>query len=113
MLLQKWYIDTIMFRFFSFVFGICAGFIAAVFVLPIPSKTFFNKMSKLPKEAKDLVDDTLDLNEACTNLAFSVAEALSYRMRRASKAIQDKAVALKDQTQKEKMAEVKELELMD
>jgi hypothetical protein len=68
-----------MFRFFSFIFGIAAGFTLALVVLPIPGKTFFNRMSKLPPSAKDLIDHSMSLGISFFKLAFAVGKEFNHR----------------------------------
>ncbi|MDD9899072.1 MAG: hypothetical protein OXU45_08765 [Candidatus Melainabacteria bacterium] len=68
-----------MFRFFSFLFGIAAGFTLALVVLPIPGKTFFNRMSKLPPSAKDLIDHSISVGISFFRLAFVAGKEFNHR----------------------------------
>jgi hypothetical protein len=68
-----------MFRFLSFVFGIAAGFTLALVLLPIPGKTFFNRMSRLPSSAKDLVDHSISLGISFFRLVFVVGKEFNHR----------------------------------
>lgn len=68
-----------MFRFFSFIFGIAAGFALALAVLPIPGKTFFNRMSKLPPSAKDLIDNSIGLGISFFRVAFAAGKEFNHR----------------------------------
>lgn len=68
-----------MFRFISFIFGIAAGFALALAVLPLPGKTFFNKMSKLPPTAKDLIDNSINLGISAFRLASTAGKEFNHR----------------------------------
>ncbi len=70
-----------MVRFFLFLLGTVAGFIAAIFVLPIPGKTFFNKMSRLPNGVKTLIDDGIELGVSFWKLLIGISEDLGLRLR--------------------------------
>ncbi|MBT6844009.1 MAG: hypothetical protein HOA17_09515 [Candidatus Melainabacteria bacterium] len=68
-----------MFRFISFILGIAAGFALALAVLPIPGKTFFNRMSKLPPSAKDLIDNSISLGISFFRVAFTAGKEFNHR----------------------------------
>lgn len=63
---------SVVFRFLFFVFGLAAGFAAAIMFLPLPGKTFFNRMSRLPNGIKLLIDNSIDLSLACLRLGLTV-----------------------------------------
>ena len=65
-----------MIRFILFLFGICLGMAAAIAALPLPGKTFFNRMSKLPKGARSLIDNGIDLAISVIQLISSCAREL-------------------------------------
>lgn len=67
-----------MFRFFSFIFGIAAGFTLALVVLPIPGKTFFNRMSKLPTTAQDLIDNSINLGISFFRVVFAAGKEINH-----------------------------------
>lgn len=67
------------FRFIAFIIGIVSGFSAALFVLPLPGKTFFNKMSRLNPQAKNLIDDSIDLISAIFKVSLTLSKEIAYR----------------------------------
>lgn len=66
-------------RFILFLFGICLGMAAAIAALPLPGKTFFNRMSKLPKGVRSLIDNGIDLAIAVTKLLSSFAREIGMK----------------------------------
>lgn len=61
-----------MVRFLLFCLGTLAGFVVALFLLPVPGKTFFGKLSKLPSNVKCLIDDVIKLAVSVTKLGAGV-----------------------------------------
>ncbi len=70
-----------MIRFLLFILGTIAGLVTAIFVLPIPGKTFFNKMSRLPTGVKTLIDDGIELGVAFWRLLIGVSDDIGFRLR--------------------------------
>jgi hypothetical protein len=66
-----------------FVGGIVLGFAAAVAMLPLPGKTFFNRMSKLPPKARDLIDNTIDVGISFFCFTSSLVKEVSYKANKA------------------------------
>lgn len=46
---------------------------AAIAALPLPGKTFFNRMSKLPRAARTLIDNGIDLAIAVIQFISTIA----------------------------------------
>jgi hypothetical protein len=65
-------------RFLFFLGGIVAGFMAAIFLLPLPGKTFFNRMSRLPNGVKNLIDDGLELGNAFLKIGLTIYKELNF-----------------------------------
>ncbi len=82
-----------MFRFIAFIFGIVAGFAAALVVLPFPGKTFFNRMSKLPSGTKKLIDNSISLFS--TLVQFSSSSSSEFGAR-ASEVIKRTSARIRD-----------------
>ena len=70
---------VIVIRLILFLFGICLGMAAAIAALPLPGKTFFNRMSKLPKGVRSLIDNGIDLSISITQLISSVAREVAMK----------------------------------
>ncbi len=70
-----------MIRLLLFILGTIAGLVSAIFVLPIPGKTFFNKMSRLPTGVKTLIDDSIDLGISFWKLIIGLSEDFGIRLR--------------------------------
>lgn len=85
-----------MFRFIFFLFGIIAGFITAILVLPIHGKTFFNKMSQLPKPSQDLIDECINLTVSLGKIAIGFVEDLKYRVAESSKVAEKAMQAIRE-----------------
>ena len=68
-----------LFTLFIFIGGAVMGFAAAVMILPIPGKTFFNKLSQLPLNAQSLVDDSLNLSQSFLKLCKSALEEVKFK----------------------------------
>lgn len=85
-----------MFRFIFFLFGIFAGFIAAIFILPVQGKTFFNKMSQLPKSSQDLIDDCVNLSVSLSKIAIGFVEDLKFRVAESSKVAEKAMEAVRE-----------------
>lgn len=62
------------FRLLFFVSGIVGGFIVGLMFLPLPGKTIFNKMSRLPIGLKNLIDDSVELFGAFFNLSLAIGK---------------------------------------
>lgn len=77
-------------RLILFLFGICLGMAAAIAALPLPGKTFFNRMSKLPRGVRSLIDNGIDLAISITQLASSIARELGMRTSRVAELTKDK-----------------------
>ncbi len=73
------------FRFLLFIAGIVAGFLTALVVLPLPGKTFFNRMSKLPPTAKDLIDNSIGLGVAVFRVGMSAGKEINLKCSEAYK----------------------------
>lgn len=85
-----------MFRFIFFLFGIIAGFITAILVLPVQGKTFFNKMSQLPKPTQDLIDECINLTVSLSKIAIGFVEDLKYRVAESSKVAEKAMQAIRE-----------------
>lgn len=94
-----------MFRLIFFLFGIVCGFVAAIFVLPIPGKTFFNKMSKLPNSAKDLIDDGLDLAVSLSKILLGVYQELKIRLAEALEVAHDRTESMRRELESKSIVE--------
>lgn len=70
---------------------------AALAVLPVPGKTFFNKLSKLPKNVRALIDDSLELCESVSKVFFILTEELGRSIFKAAKTAKLKSEMLKEQ----------------
>lgn len=90
-----------MFRFLIFIGGITLGFMTAIFVLPMPGRTFFNKMSKLPKNLKDIIDHGLGIAISLVKLGSGVYEDVNLRLKEAVEEAQSKIDELKSENQAE------------
>ena len=67
------------FKILLFILALVSGFMLALVVLPLPGKTFFNRMSKLPPSAKDLIDNSIGLGVAASRLVFSLSKELKHK----------------------------------
>ncbi len=94
-----------MFRLIFFLFCIVRGFVAAIFVLPIPGKTFFNKMSKLPNSAKDLIDDGLDLAVSLSKILLGVYQELKIRLAEALEVAHDRTESMRRELESKSIVE--------
>lgn len=83
-------------RFLIFITGIISGFMFALFVFPLPGKTFFNKMSKLPNSTKNLIDDSISLATAFFRLMFTSYKEGSQRLKETAATIENKLHELKE-----------------
>ncbi len=81
------------------------GLIAALIVLPVPGKTFFNKLSRLPNNIKDLIDDSLDILDSLSRLLQTVGGELGHRTIRTAKTAIKKSNELKDKLITEELIE--------
>ncbi len=72
---------SIIFKFLFFIFGIISGFMLALVVVPLPGKTFFNRMSKLPTSAKDLIDNSIGLGVSLGRMVFTLSKELNHKVR--------------------------------
>lgn len=71
-----------MLRLVLFIFGIVTGFVAALIAIPLPGKTFFNRMSKLPVGARDLVDNSIDLSLAILRVVSNSVKEIAHDIRK-------------------------------
>ena len=71
---------SIVFRVLFFIFGIISGFMLALVVMPLPGKTFFNRMSKLPTSAKDLIDNSISLGVSIGRLVFTLSKEAKHKL---------------------------------
>jgi len=81
--------------------GILAGFIAAIFVLPIQGKTFFNKMSQLPKSIQNLIDDCINIVISLSKTTVGLVEDLKYRVVESSRVAEKAMQAVRENKEKE------------
>lgn len=103
-----------MFRLLTFMIGAIAGVAAAIFILPIPGKTFFNKMARLPKGSKDLIDDTIDLSISFFKLCLGFASNLTDKVGEALTVAKDRADAVREEFEAKKELESnQELDVCD
>lgn len=93
---------TLMIRFFLFIIGIVLGFAAAIATLPLPGKTFFNRMSKLPPKARDLIDNGIDLGISFFRLAATSFREFSHRANIALEETKSKVQEIKERYQESK-----------
>lgn len=91
-----------MIRFFLFILGIAVGFAAAIATLPLPGKTFFNRMSKLPPKARDLIDNGIDLGISFFRLATTSFREFSHRATAALEETRIKVQEIKERYQESK-----------
>jgi len=82
---------------FRFLIGIIFGFVAAVMILPLPGKTFFNKLSKLPKGSRAFVDDAIELGLSFVNLCQGVAEDMREKILAAAEVARNKADEVREE----------------
>ena len=85
-----------MFRLIFFLFGIVTGFITAILVLPVQGKTFFNKMSQLPKPSQNLIDDSISLIVSLSKIAIGFVDDLKYRIAESSKVAEKAMQAIRE-----------------
>ena len=88
-----------MIRFILFIFGIGLGFIAAIAMLPLPGKTFFNRMSKLPPKARDLIDNGINLGISFFRLAATSFREFAHETNRVLENTKEKIQDLKEKYQ--------------
>ncbi len=93
---------VIVIRFIFFILGTCLGLAAAIAALPLPGKTFFNRMSKLPKGARSLIDNAIDLAISITQLISSLARDLAIKTNEVAQASKEKFKDIKDKIEIEK-----------
>ena len=86
-----------MFRLLCFLLGILGGFIAAIFILPVQGKTFFNKMSQLPKSVQDLIDDVVNVVISFSKTTVGLVEDLKYRVVESSRVAEKAMQAVREQ----------------
>jgi hypothetical protein len=72
---------TSILKFLLFILALVSGFMVALVVLPLPGKTFFNRMSQLPPSAKDLIDNTIGIGVAIGRLVFNLSKELNQKLR--------------------------------
>ncbi len=91
---------SIVFKFLFFIFGIVSGFMLALVVIPLPGKTFFNRMSKLPTSAKDLIDHSISLGVALGRLVFTVSKEINHKLRETYNKAKSKLVLMQEKLNK-------------
>ena len=94
---------VIVIRFILFIFGICLGMAAAIAALPLPGKTFFNRMSKLPKSVRSLIDNGIDLAISITNLLSSFTREISNKTNQFAQTTRDKFGQIKRDVEIERL----------
>ena len=94
-----------MFRLMIFILGAIFGVVAAIFILPLPGKTFFNKMSRLPKGTKNLIDDSIDLAISFWKLCLGVVSEITQKADAAIKAAKEKAELVRIELEERKESE--------
>lgn len=93
----------IVIRFVFFLFGICLGMAAAIAALPLPGKTFFNRMSKLPRGARSLIDNGIDLSISITQLVATCARELGTKSTEIAELTKEKFAQIKRSIEIEKL----------
>ena len=88
-----------MFKLVFFLLGILTGFIAAIFFLPLQGKTFFNKMSQLPKPAQDLIDYTINVIISFSKMTIGLVEDLKYRVVESSRVAEKAMQAVREKNE--------------
>lgn len=84
------------FKFLLFVFALVSGFMVALAVLPLPGKTFFNRMSQLPPSAKALIDNSIELGVSIGRLVFNLSRELDQRFREGFSFTRSKITVIKE-----------------
>ena len=84
------------FKFLLFIFALVSGFLVALAILPIPGKTFFNRMSQLPPSAKALIDNSIELGVSIGRLAFNLSRELDQRFREGFSFTRSKLAVIKE-----------------
>ena len=74
-----------MFRLITILFGALLGLVGFIMFAPIPGKTFFNKLSRLPKNVRNLIDDVLEIFGLATKLCHIMGDEFGERAIRALK----------------------------
>jgi hypothetical protein len=82
-----------MLRFLSFIAGAVLGFAMAIAYLPIPGKTFYNKMSRLPEGIQNIIDDSIDIGTSFGKIFMSFTEELRFRFVESTKVAKRAMVA--------------------
>jgi gas vesicle protein len=95
------------FRFLFFILGIVGGFAAALLVLPLPGRTFFNKMSRLPNSIKNLIDDSFSLGISLIKIGFGLYEDFQSKFEEALSAAKDTMKETQEKTDEISKMEVK------
>lgn len=93
---------SIIFKFLFFIFGIISGFMLALVVVPLPGKTFFNRMSKLPASAKDLIDNSIGLSVSLGRLVFTLSKELNHKLTEGYKTAKSKLNQIQDKLKQER-----------
>ena len=68
---------------------------AAIAALPLPGKTFFNRMSKLPKGVRSLIDNGIDLAITITRLVSSLAREFGMKTSQVADLTKEKFAQIK------------------
>jgi hypothetical protein len=87
---------TSIFKFLLFIAALVSGFMVALVVLPLPGKTFFNRMSQLPPSAKDLIDHSIGLGVAIGRLVFNLSRELNLQLRESISLTRSKVGLIKE-----------------
>lgn len=93
---------SIVFRFLFFIFGIISGFMLALVVVPLPGKTFFNRMSKLPTSVKDLIDNSIGLGASLSRLVFTLFKELNHKVHEVTTIAKSKFTQIQEKLNKER-----------
>jgi len=104
-----------MFRLITFLFAAVMGLIGFLMFAPIPGKTFFNRLSRLPKNVRDLIDDVLEIFSLLSKLFHIAGDEFGERAIRALKVAKLKIdehneSSLKDDLIKEELERKEEVE---
>ncbi len=96
----------ILFRLAIFAIGLTAGFLAALAVLPVPGKTYFNKMSKLPLSIRNLIDDTISLSINITKFLLSLFRESRQRAYDGAQILENKLDAYKHAIEESRIPDI-------
>ena len=88
-------------RFILFIFGISLGMAAAIAALPLPGKTFFNRMSRLPKGVRSLIDNSIDLAISVTQLISIITREIAVKANQTAGMTKEKFTRIKHDIQEQ------------